>query len=164
MLRFTLGVLALTSVLAAATGSASGSSSAVLPGNGLIAFVDTSTDTPVIGISEADGTHRRRLTPSNPAVWAPAWSPDGRQIAFLRGPSLVLVPASGGRPRVIAASKTPACMEDYGNPIWSSDGRLAFERFDDHAWQHHHDRRERQARSTRNSIPKVSRRRAHMDA
>ncbi|HXW43521.1 MAG TPA: serine hydrolase [Streptosporangiaceae bacterium] len=57
---------------------------------------------------------------------APAWSPDGGQIAFLRaqdGPAqLWLLPASGGEPEQLTTLPLGA-----GAPVWSPDGsRIAF--------------------------------------
>ena len=58
----------------------------------------------------------------------PAWSPDGRTIAYLQGgaPGLIyyavqklaVVPAAGGAPRVLTA----ALDRNVGSPAWSSDG------------------------------------------
>ena len=59
----------------------------------------------------------------------PAWSPDGRSIAYIQGGPvelfsygtrhLAIVPASGGEPRVITADLD----RNIGNPLWSSDGK-----------------------------------------
>lgn len=54
----------------------------------------------------------------------PAWSPDGRRLAFTRGARIVVVVASGGTDRSIPA---PPGTED-AEPVWSSRGRLAFVR------------------------------------
>ena len=63
---------------------------------------------------------------AGPADTAPAWSPDGRQLAFLRaGPELVpgppqlwLLPAHGGEARRLTDLPLGA-----GAPVWSPDGR-----------------------------------------
>ena len=67
----------------------------------------------------------RRLTPDSfdPLEYMPAWSPDGRWIAFVswddttRG-HVWKVPAAGGAPQRL--SKEPG---DYANPVWSPDSR-----------------------------------------
>jgi dipeptidyl aminopeptidase/acylaminoacyl peptidase/CubicO group peptidase (beta-lactamase class C family) len=66
-----------------------------------------------------------RLT-AGPADLAPAWSPDGSSVAFLRagdGPTQIwLLPARGGEPR--SPTELPL---GAGRPVWSPDGsRIAF--------------------------------------
>ncbi len=50
----------------------------------------------------------------------PRWSPDGSQLAFQSGGSIYLVPALGGRPRLLVAPQ-PGRWVAY--PAWSPDGR-----------------------------------------
>ena len=67
----------------------------------------------------------RRLTPAafDPLEFMPAWSPDGRTLAFVtwddtgRG-HVWKVPARGGAP--VRVTKDPG---DYVDPVWSPDGR-----------------------------------------
>ena len=59
----------------------------------------------------------------------PAWSPDGRQIAYLQGGpvklisygvrTLAVAPAGGGAPRILTAGLD----RNVTNPMWSADGR-----------------------------------------
>jgi len=59
----------------------------------------------------------------------PAWSPDGRSIAYVQGGPLELfaygtrhlavIPASGGDPRILTASLD----RSVGKPVWSPDGK-----------------------------------------
>jgi len=86
-------------------------------------------------VVDADGREPSRLTSPEPdTAAAPAWSPDGREVVFVRGrdlnkPSgdmdLFIVNAAGGTPR--ALTRTPFSLETA--PAWSSDGtRIAFVR------------------------------------
>jgi Tol biopolymer transport system component len=58
----------------------------------------------------------------------PGWSPDGRQMAFVRpGSMLVVADANGGNERVVLAPKAPAPQFNPGaflRPAWSPDGRV----------------------------------------
>jgi Tol biopolymer transport system component len=78
-------------------------------------------------VMNTDGSQRRRLSDSRWGTFAgcPAWSPDGRQIAFvtvqwnpnglpLSSPRLHVAAASGGGRKQLAAG--------FG-PVWSPDGR-----------------------------------------
>ncbi|HEX7118867.1 MAG TPA: amidohydrolase family protein [Longimicrobiales bacterium] len=67
----------------------------------------------------------RRLTPASfgPLEYAPAWSPDGKWIAFTTwndtlGGHVWKVPAEGGRPRRLTVEPG-----EYVHPAWSPDGR-----------------------------------------
>lgn len=68
-----------------------------------------------------DGTPRR-LTDQEVGEYFPAWSPDGRHIAYVTWNDTVghimRVPAQGGRP--VRLTRTPAY---YQQPAWSPDGR-----------------------------------------
>jgi Tol biopolymer transport system component len=76
-------------------------------------------------VQDAEGGAPRRVTPANfgPQEFAPAWSPDGRTLAFVtwddtgRG-HVWKVPATGGAP--VRLTKDAG---DYVDPAWSPDGR-----------------------------------------
>ena len=70
----------------------------------------------------------------------PAWSPDGREVAYIQGGpvrqigygvrSLAVVSADGGKPRILTASLD----RNVSNPKWSADGRtIRFIEEDDEA-------------------------------
>src|SRR5882672_3745376 len=68
-----------------------------------------------------------RLTSPPASAFAPAWSPDGQTIAFLRrfpgkaGQELVVMPALGGPARIISAALSWA-----SKPAWSPDGKSLY--------------------------------------
>jgi Tol biopolymer transport system component len=82
---------------------------------------------------DADGGETTPLTRGEPDA-APAWSPDGQEIVFVRGHDLnkssgdmdlFIVDAAGGTPRRV--THTPRSLETA--PVWSPDGsRIAFAR------------------------------------
>ena len=67
-------------------------------------------------VSRPDGSGRRRLSETSFGV-APAWSPDGRRLAFPRSDGLYVVAADGSGLRRL----TPA---PGWSPAWSPDGEL----------------------------------------
>jgi Tol biopolymer transport system component len=89
--------------------------------NGLIAFVTLTPDAQGrlagdgLAVIRPDGTGLRRLTRDGRDHW-PAWSPDGRWVAFVRDWQIYLVRANGTGLRRL----TPAGR--YGQPAWSPGG------------------------------------------
>jgi Tol biopolymer transport system component len=63
----------------------------------------------------------QRLTAANDREFQPAWSPDGKSIAYVtwsnEGGKLWKVPAAGGTPQELSKS-----LAVYSNPAWSPDG------------------------------------------
>jgi Tol biopolymer transport system component len=69
-----------------------------------------------------DGSARRQLTSGSQAALLPAWSPDGKRIAYMARVGsgswkVNLISADGGQPEEL----TPG-PEDQANPTWSPDG------------------------------------------
>jgi hypothetical protein len=78
------------------------------------------TEPPTIYLATADGSRVRRLTNGE----GPAWSPDGRRIAFVRGGELRLIAADGSGERLLASGRESWVP---GEPSWSPDGtKLVF--------------------------------------
>lgn len=117
-------------LVATATGLNAGTSTDfdVRP-SGRIAFVSDRDGAPKIYVMNADGSGVSRLTSGVEADSRPAWSPDGRKIAFARaGDSgtcgIYVMNADGSGLTRLTAS----CSD--GHPTWSPDGaRIAFSKW-----------------------------------
>ncbi len=95
------------------------------PDGSLLAVVDRSSagDCPGIFLLDiADGSKKRLTSPAAPSSdMLPAFSPDGRTIAFERDSGVVrvlLVPAAGGEPRELVGAGSP-----MGRLAWAPNGR-----------------------------------------
>jgi serine/threonine protein kinase/Tol biopolymer transport system component len=76
----------------------------------------------IYSVPALGGTPRQLVAPSMEAdAFAPCWSPDGRQLAFVRSDTVYLIPSDGGTPQFLAATRGA-----FG-PRWSPDGtRIAY--------------------------------------
>ncbi len=115
------------------------------PNGGEIAFVTKRGDDPdrtenwdVYVIATHSGAKERQLTTSPEADphpdWesAPAWSPDGKWIAYIHGGDpkkieyavhkLAVIPAAGGAAKILTANLDRNVVE----PHWSADGKSVF--------------------------------------
>lgn len=84
-------------------------------------------------VPDASGLYMEAMymPPVTTGPWAPAWSPDGQQIAFSMQGTLWVVPARGGD----ATQLTSEARYD-SQPAWSPDGsEIAFTRDTDHTIQ-----------------------------
>lgn len=110
------GLLGLLGVVPGAHGA--------FPGrNGTIVHEGTSTARGVVYLRSAGGTAVRRLRPGGP-VEEPAFSPQGRWIAFARGGDVWAMYEDGSSPRQVTAGPDPD-----GAPAWSPRGdAIAFAR------------------------------------
>src|SRR5688572_18778483 len=97
------------------------SADATLPGpNGKIAFQSNRSGTQNdIWTMNADGSGQTRVTAGTGVEVQPAWSPDGRDIAYVREGNgmIVVIDANGNDPFVV----TPLAS-DRRRPSWRPDG------------------------------------------
>ncbi|HOO08895.1 MAG TPA: S9 family peptidase [Cyclobacteriaceae bacterium] len=121
------------------TGDFDDGSPAWSPDSKQIAFVSNRTpnadrngNTDIWIMDAKQGAAPRQLTTWEDADDAPAWSPDGKSIAYLKSrtpeydiydqPQIAVIAASGGAPRIISSQVD----RDMGAPFWSQDGKSIF--------------------------------------
>jgi Tol biopolymer transport system component len=100
---------------------------AVSPDGRRMAFVSDRSGDWQVWVADADGSSAVKLTSmgfrSIPGFLS--WSPDGASIAFMGDPEgrpdVIVVPASGGRPRILSAKLPMAAL-----PSFSRDGRWIY--------------------------------------
>lgn len=84
-----------------------------------------------VGVVDVRSGTLRRLSPEG---GSPAWSPDGRRVAFVGsdGEGVFVVSSSGGRSRKLTAAALSGSSTGWGDELsWSGDGRtIAFVRRD----------------------------------
>ncbi len=94
---------------------------------GKIAFVSNRDGNREIYVMNADGTGQTRLTNNKVQDFSPAWSPDGKKLAFLRGKnfpdgSIYVMNADGSN-----QAKLEGAPMHARDPAWSPDGsKIAF--------------------------------------
>ncbi|MEX1263975.1 MAG: hypothetical protein WEE66_08590 [Actinomycetota bacterium] len=111
--------LALTSLAAVAPANAA------YPGsNGKIAFTRSAEGTQDVFVMSADGTGVTNLTNGAIQALAPAWSPDGSQIAFYGSDGTACTAIYVGNATLSSYKQLTSGSECDSTPAWSPDGTM----------------------------------------
>jgi tol-pal system beta propeller repeat protein TolB len=116
--------VAVVACAVAVLGLDSSLASGAFPGRaGVIAFVSDAGGSDDVLFMNADGSGRESVVTGPEDEYEPAWSPDGRSLAFVRDgvqPAIYVLRVDGGALRRVAVGSSPA---------WAPDGtRLVFSR------------------------------------
>jgi Tol biopolymer transport system component len=86
----------------------------------VVSVIKFGTSDCVLEVADADGSHVHPIPGARSNVDSPdpAWSPDGRELAYVRDDGVYVVATAGGTPRLVAKGANP------WSPVWSPDGRL----------------------------------------
>lgn len=121
-----LGLSGVVCVAVRASTSAAGDS------NGLITFMSARSGGDAVWVMHVDGSGQTRLTRTLDPAWDgfPAFSPDGRRIAYTCGNfEICVMNADGSDPVRITRNPWPRHAVVDSVPTWSPDGtRIAFDR------------------------------------
>jgi TolB protein len=106
-----------------------GSQALAWTGDGRVIYAAPEKDVQAIAVVPPSGGAAQLLLPGTAgAQGTPAWSRDGKQLAFRRGSAIVVADADGSHPRTVATTDTDMESADVS---WSPDARrLAFIRND----------------------------------
>ncbi len=91
-----------------------------------VAYISTRTGSHEVWVANSDGSNPVRITDlNNRATFYPAWSPDGKQIAFEsrldEQSDIYIVDAAGGLSRRLTTSSA-----QDSRPSWSRDGQFVY--------------------------------------
>ena len=105
----------------------------------LISYVVKRGSAYELQIADADGLNDQTILKSHEPIISPAWSPDGKRLAFERNVEIWTIGIDGKRPRRVVSPSSiiegppPECSaapgarrieaaETFGAPVWSPDG------------------------------------------